>query len=113
MAATLSPDRLVLRCYGYRSRNGVWQAVCLDLNLAAQGRSGQEVKKKLRAMIESYFDTVLDTNDKESIPALLQRRAPLTDWAFYYLIKIIDAIRKFPGNFTFQEFIPFHLAHNC
>ncbi len=63
------------------------------------------------------FDTkildFLDTDDRQSVPALIRRKAPLRDWVIYYLIKFIVFIRHIPTNFTFKEYIPFHLAHNC
>ena len=111
--ADISPDRLVLRCYGHQIKGEKWYGVCVDLNLAAEASSQDDLKKKLRDMIESYIDTVLETDDKQSVPYLLTRKAPLWNWFVYYLIKIIITIRQFPGNFTFKEAIPFHLAHGC
>jgi len=113
MGNAMRPVDLVLRCYGYRDRAGKWYGVCLDLNLAAQADSQQELVDKLNLIIRSYVESVLDTEDQESIPALLRRRAPLSDWVRYYLYKALVFIRRFPDNFTFQEHIPFHLAHSC
>ena len=61
-------------------------------------------------MIVSYIETVMDTDDHDSIPALLERRAPAIDWIRYYRIKLLISINNFSGEFTFKEFIPFKLA---
>ena len=111
--AEISPHKLVLNCYGHRAINNRWYGVCLELNLAAEADTAEGLKKKLFDMIESYVETVLDTNDKDSIPELLSRRVSIKDWLTFYAIKLLISIRNFPNNFTFKEIIPFHLAHNC
>ena len=67
----------------------------------------------MNAAINSYLESVLDTNDRESIPDLLNRKSPFKDWAIYYFIKCIVFLKKFPNNFVFKEIIPFHLPHKC
>ena len=109
----IHPHNLILRCYGHRTGEDRWYGVCLDLNLAAEADSDEHLKQKLNEMITSYIETVLDTEDKESIPELLMRRAPLKDWIIYYFVKALISIRNFPNNFTFKESVPFHLAHSC
>jgi hypothetical protein len=111
--SNIRPIKLVLRCYGYKSKKGNWFGVCLDFNLALEAESRELLEQKIHEAIESYIDIVLDTDDKKSIPQLISRRAPAYDWVIYYLIKIENFIRQFPDNFIFKEFIPFHLAHNC
>ena len=105
----LKPAQLVLRCYGYRTKEGTWVGVCLDLNLATEADSLDGLRRKMNETIDSYLETVLDTEDKESIPRLLYRRAPLRDWLKYYLIRI----KHLPSQITFNEYVPFHLAHTC
>ena len=111
--AKMSPDKLILRCYGHKIKQEKWFGVCLEFNLAAEADSPEELKKKLADMITSYIETILDTDDKISIPVLISRRAPIRNWLMYYFIRLIIFIRKFPDNFTFKEIIPFHLAHSC
>ena len=108
------PDNLVLRCYGYRSGDdGFYVGVCIDLNIAVQADSVKELKRKMAEAIETYVNAVLDTEDKESIPALLSRCAPIRDRLVYHLIGFSIFVAKFRHRFVFEEFIPFHLAHNC
>jgi len=104
-------DRLILRCYGHRSRKGSYVGVCLELNLAVEAESQEAVRKKMAEAINSYMETVFDTADKASISSLLCRKAPLKDWLLYYLIRLLFYIKRFPNNFVFKEYIPFHLAH--
>lgn len=111
--ANISPDRLVLRCYGYKTKNGKWFGLCLNFDLGVEADSREQLKHKMREVLESYVDVVLDTKDKASIPELLSRRSPMKDWVIYYGIKALLFVKNFPDNFTFQEALPFHLSHSC
>lgn len=111
--AQIAPSNLILRCYAHRLSGERWYGVCLDLNLAAEADSFDELKRKLHEMISSYFACVLDTNDKDSIPDLLSRKAPLIDWIKYYLIRLHVSIKKIPNIIAFKELIPFHLSNAC
>lgn len=110
----IPPEKLILRCYACKNGDKKWHAMCLDINLAIEADSLQEIREKMNNVIISYIDTVLDTQDKDSIPALLFRPAPLRDWLFYYYLKsLYFIIKELPQKILFKEFIPFHLAHNC
>lgn len=108
--ANVKPDNLILRCYGYQRKDNCCFGLCLDFNLAIEAESPEQLKQKMKEVVLSYIETVLDTNDEESIPQLLSRRAPMHDWLIYYLIKALVSVRQFPRKFVFKEFIPFHLA---
>jgi len=111
--ANISPDRLILRCYGYKTKSGKWFGLCLNFNIGVEADSREQLKHKMHEVLESYIETVLDTNNKASVPELLCRRAPIKDWLIYYGIRSFLFIRDFPDNFTFKEALPFHLAHSC
>lgn len=113
MSVQPSSNQLILRCYGHKTKKNRWYGVCLDLNLAVESDSPEGLKKKMSEVIDSYLETVFDTEDKTSIPQLLKRRAPLLDWITYYKISIIMFINHFPGNFTFNEDITLPFAHGC
>ena len=100
-ATDIVARKSIFRCYGYRSRDGLWQAVCIDLNLAAQGANVEEVKKKLKQMIESYLESVFDTNDEDSISALLFRKAPIFDRIHFYLLNKDIISKQFGETFIF------------
>jgi hypothetical protein len=102
---------LLLRCYGFY-RDGQWHGLCLDLDIAAQADTPQALRQKLAAMIESYVETVLDTDDKASIAALLDRRASVQDW-LRYLVAVVAAKFQPARRLLFKEALPFHLAAHC
>ena len=110
--ANVKPGNFILKCYGHKTEKGNWFGLCLDFNLAVEAESPELLKKKMNEVIISYIDTVLYTGDKESIPQLFSRRAPLLDWLKYYYISLVLFIRRFPGDFIFKEIVPFHLAHS-
>jgi hypothetical protein len=111
MADYKSSD-LVLRCYGRKVSDGQWYGVCVDLNIAAEAGSKDEMLEKIGDMVKSYLEAVIDTDDPDSIPHLLKRPAPLKDWVAYYLIKLLISISNLRDNFVFKKSIPFHFAHN-
>jgi predicted RNase H-like HicB family nuclease len=65
-----------LRCYA-EGRDGDWEAICLDLDIAVQGRSFEEVFSSLQKAISLYFESVNDLPSHEQ-PSLLSRRVPLS-----------------------------------
>lgn len=64
-----------LRCYA-EGRNGDWEAICLDLDIAVQGGSFEEVFTSLQEAISLYLETIAELPPKEQI-SLLGRPAPL------------------------------------
>jgi ADP-heptose:LPS heptosyltransferase len=65
-----------LHCYA-EGQDGDWEAVCLDLDIAVQGRSFEEVFNSLRAAVSLYFQAVADL-PSEQRSALLHRAVPLS-----------------------------------
>jgi predicted RNase H-like HicB family nuclease len=65
-----------LRCYA-EGRDGDWEAICLDLDIAVQGGSFDEVFASLREAISLYLETVDDLPPQDQ-QALLHRRTPFT-----------------------------------
>ena len=108
MKKKITADQFTLRCYGYR-KHGVWLGVCIDLNLAIQAKSSEELKSKMKEVIDSYFESVIDTNDYASITALLSRGAPFSDRLRYYLIKMAFIITSFTGTLLLKNMCLFAL----
>lgn len=103
----ISPDKLVLRCFGHKTEKGNWFGKCIELNIAAEAESVEELESKLYDMITSFFRTVYETDDHKSIPALLKRRAPISDYLKYHFIKFLVSIMRFSKKYTqFNESIP-------
>lgn len=66
-------ERTVL-CFAH-GRDGAWEAICLDFDIAVAGRSFEEVKRLLDHALATYVEDAV----KEGEPArkaLLNRRAP-------------------------------------
>jgi len=100
--AKIGPRKFVVKCYGER-KGDKWIGVCLNLNLATEADSPENLVKKMNGIIKSYLETVFDTEDKNSIPALLYRSAPLGDWCKYYFIRICFFVENFHKFIIFKE----------
>lgn len=87
----LKPGQMVLRCFA-EQKGTVWQAFCLDLNLAVQGDSRYEVKAKLQSQIAEYLHDALAGEDRQYADQLLTRRAPASTWIRYYCLKAISQV---------------------
>lgn len=66
--------RRILHCYAFGSDNQ-WQAICLDLDLAVQGRSFEEVFQLLAETITFHLDGVSELPEADQ-KRLLNRRVP-------------------------------------
>lgn len=67
------PDMRLL-CFS-RGRPGHWEAICVDLDIAVQGETHNEVIALLEASIRSYLEALAD--EEPAVRArLLRRRAP-------------------------------------
>lgn len=76
----MHPQR-VLYCYA-SGHDGSWEAICLDLDIAVQGRSFDEVAALLKEAIALYLETVADLPEPERA-AFLSRPVPfMTRLAF-------------------------------
>ena len=62
-------------CYAWGS-DGDWEAICVDLDLAAQGGSLEEVRHEIGDAIETYISYVDELPESER-ERLLDRKAPL------------------------------------
>ena len=101
------PGELLLRCYA-EEKMGEWQAFCLDLGLAAQGESEAEACGKLNAMIREYLHDALSGEDREYAEYFLTRKAPVYQWAKYYLYFVLQALHiKFgTDRILFKRLVP-------
>jgi hypothetical protein len=64
-----------LRCYA-RGRGDSWEAFCIDLDLAVQGNSLNEVRELLGEAIDTYVEDAMKEEPAQA-RRLLSRRAPL------------------------------------
>lgn len=68
--------RKVLMCYA-EGRDGDWEAFCLDLDIAVQGETFEEVFHALNDAIALYLETVMELPEEER-GHLLNSPAPLS-----------------------------------
>jgi hypothetical protein len=66
---------LTLSCV-VRGHTDHWEAFCLDLDLAVQGGSYDQVRDRLLKAIQGYIEAAL-LEDEQTRDQLLNRRAPL------------------------------------
>jgi predicted RNase H-like HicB family nuclease len=66
-------ERRVL-CFA-RGRGGDWEGICLDLDIAVQGRSFEEVKAALEEAVVTYVEDAL-RQERPVARRLLRRAAP-------------------------------------
>lgn len=58
-----------------RGRQGHWEAICLDFDIAVQGRTFEEVSGLMAEAVTSYVDDAMKESETARA-ALLSRRAP-------------------------------------
>jgi hypothetical protein len=71
-----------------RGHEGAWEAFCLDLDLAVQGRSFDEVKDLLEQVVAGYLASAL-AESEPTRSQLLSRRAPFSvrlTWGLRFLL---------------------------
>ena len=79
----------LLRCYA-EERDGEWEAFCLDLDLAVQGKSFEEVYRSLNDTISLYLESVSSLSQDDQ-KRLLKRRAPVS-LRFKFLMLAVKAL---------------------
>lgn len=100
-------NELLLRCYAEK-KDGVWQAFCLDFDLAVQGESLDEVRKKLHNIIVDYLTDALIGEDRKHAEQLLNRRAPRWMYLKFFVMRAIHRWQKnrISSSCTFKEPLP-------
>ena len=63
-----------LNCYIWEHRN-VWEAICVDLDIAVHGHTEAEVEDALQVAVEMYLEAVAEMSFEDRWQ-LLHRRAP-------------------------------------
>ncbi len=76
---------LLLHAY-VRKEGGVWSACCLEFSLAVQADSCEQARRLLVEQIALYLHDALLGEDQAHAEALLNRRAPWSEWLTFYWI---------------------------
>lgn len=104
----MRPADLVVRCM--IRREGEWYvAVCIDLTLAAQGKTLHEAKRRLHAQIEDYVHQAF-TVDRKHAGVLLTRKAPLADLLRFQWLVIASKAKRALERCFYRETLPMRLA---
>lgn len=99
-----TPQKMSLRCYGYRTRHGTWKASCIDLSLMVERPSKEESIQALGEQIALYLESVIDTEDVESISSLLPRPAPVWERLLYQVLSAACRFERFCSSaFKFKK----------
>ena len=105
----MNTEKLFLRCFA-EYKDSQWSAVCLDLNLAAQADTVQEVIDKMESMIKSHIYDALEGDDKEFAHQLMTRKAPAELRAKYHYIQFRIWLNQATNFKLFNECLPLKLA---
>ena len=113
----MKPVELIIRCYA-ESKRGVWQAFCLNFDLAVQGDSLEEVQEKMKAMVNDYvYDALADDGaDRDFASQLLTRRAPVSVHLKYYRVVLscrLSNIKKDLCRKVFDTVMPLSPTHHA
>lgn len=75
--------------------NNLYSALCLELNVASQGRTIKATEKNIREAVELYLEDVYESGDeKDFIP----RPAPVKEWLKYFAKQADDLKNKIKTN---------------
>lgn len=83
-----------LLCFA-EGKEGDWEGICVDLDIAVQGRSFEDVCKLLDNAIQEYVNSAIEEEPATRIK-LLNRRAPLLVRARYAIRFLLTMLRD--GN---------------
>lgn len=93
----MSTEILSLRCFA-ELKDGYWQAFCIDLGLAVQADTCEEVQQKLHAQVNDYLKDIFEGEDRPYAAQLLLRKSPWQIRARYHRYqlqyKLVKAFRS-------------------
>ena len=97
-----------LRCMA-RGQDGDWEAICVDLDIAAQGTSFEEVRDSLHEAIDMYLERIAELPEEEQ-RQVLSHRSPWYVRAQFVVLSCIMRDRENSGtrrrSFTLQSHAP-------
>ena len=91
MEKVVKVTSLLVRCIAFREGDQ-WVGICLNFDLAVQGKNFKEVRTKLDSQIHTYVLEALAGQDRQHADVLLERRAPLRYWAMYYGLMFVHKL---------------------
>jgi len=91
-----------LHCYA-EGRDGEWEAICLDLDIAVQGDSFEDVFASLRDAVALYLESVAELPETER-QRLLHRPAPTTVRMKFLLHALRSLLMRRDGEMQHHQF---------
>lgn len=92
-------------CY-ITERDGVWEGICVDFDIAVEGRSMEDTRDRLNIAVHSYLLTVMQ-EAPEQRERLLHRRTP---WVTRVSLAAGAVLQKFKGHGRRERFaMPCHV----
>ena len=73
-------DKLVLHDL-IQKENSIYSALCLELDVASQGRTIKEAKKDLQEAVEIYLEDVFESKEAADF---IPRPAPRAEWIKFF-----------------------------
>ncbi len=61
--------------------NGLYSALCLELDVASQGKTVQEARKNLHEAVELYLEEVIESGEEKNF---IPRPAPRAEWIKFF-----------------------------
>lgn len=62
----------------------LFAALCLELDVASQGRTAKEAEKNLKEAVDLYLETVYEMGEEDQF---IPRLAPVEDWKRYFQLE--------------------------
>lgn len=100
----MKPIDLKLRGYIQKEQDGSWLAVCIDLNLVAQGDTSKEARNKLHNIINDYLVEAF-TEDNQYFDDLVPRKTPFIFLLRYYWLSLLSRLHVV-SSALFTEHLP-------
>ena len=75
--------------------NGLYSALCLELDVASQGRTISEARKNLQEAVEVYLEDVIASKD---VKDFLPRPAPRSEWLKFFKAEAKSLSRKLKNS---------------
>ena len=105
----LLPKDLLVKCVAFK-KGDQWIGVCINFDLAVQGDSFADVKKRLDSQIKGYLIEALSV-DKEHASYLLHREAPFRFKFLFWVLQFLDFIQvKCENKKDYETALPLQLA---
>ena len=80
-----------------RRTEGQWVVACLDFDLAAQDCTFEAAQRRLLDQVESYVQEALTIDGGRHSSELLSRRAPIGNWALFYVAMVLQGLHAAGG----------------